>query len=203
MSQYPAAIRRCQHIKANGTQCGSPALRDEKCCYFHTQWRRQSRDINMNFHVRGTITLPTLEDANSIQVGLAEVMRLLVTNQIDHRTAALLLRALRTASTNLKHTTFEPDPTQVVIDPESVERRPIGATAWSKVEGREFDEAKKDDMKEEQANVKKDDAEPKDGKAEEFRADLQRLIDGVERDPGFLGGPAGNPEVKQCEEREN
>jgi hypothetical protein len=52
----------------------------------------------MNFHERGTITLPTLEDANSIQVGLAEVMRLLVTNQIDHRTAALMLYALQTAS---------------------------------------------------------------------------------------------------------
>ena len=197
MSQYPATIRRCQHIKVNGTQCGSPALREEKCCYFHTQWRRQSRDINMNFHERGTITLPTLEDANSIQVGLAEVMRLLVTNQIDHRTASLLLRALRTASANLKHTSFEPDPTQVVIDPECVERRPIGATAWSKVEGREYDEAKKDDMKVEQADVKKDEMSKE---AQEFMADLQRLTDGVERDPAFLDRPATNSEAKPNEE---
>jgi hypothetical protein len=87
-----------------------------------------------------TITLPTLEDANSIQVGLAEVMRFVVTRQIDHRTAALLLHALRTASINLKHTSFEPEQsTHVVIDPESVERRPLGATAWSKVDGCEYD----------------------------------------------------------------
>jgi len=80
MPSYPVSVRRCQYIKANGTQCGSPALRDEKYCHFHMQWSLQNREINMNFNVRGTITLPTLEDANSIQVGLAEVMRLLVTN---------------------------------------------------------------------------------------------------------------------------
>jgi hypothetical protein len=26
MPSYPPTIRRCQHIKVNGTQCGSPAL---------------------------------------------------------------------------------------------------------------------------------------------------------------------------------
>ncbi|MGD0792971.1 MAG: hypothetical protein ABR920_14490 [Terriglobales bacterium] len=141
MPSYPVSIRRCQHIKVNGTQCGSPALRDEKYCHFHMQWSQKNMEINMNFHERGTITLPTLEDANSIQVGLAEVMRLLVTNQIDHRTAALLLHALRTASVNIKHASFEPElPTLVVIDRECVERRPIGATAWSTVAGREYDD---------------------------------------------------------------
>jgi hypothetical protein len=189
MPSYPLSIRRCQHIKVNGTQCGSPALRDEKYCHFHVQCNRKNMNINMNFHERGTITLPTLEDANSIQVGLAEVMRLLVTNQIDHRTAALLLRALRTASSNLKHTSFEPEPTQVVIDQECVERRPIGATAWSTVAGREYDDVEKDD-------VEKDELEKEDGECE---ADLRRLMDGVARDPGFLDRRAGDLGGKQKE----
>jgi hypothetical protein len=105
-------------------------------------------DVNMNFHERGTITLPTLEDANSVQVGLAELLRLLATNQIDHRTAALMLYALQTASSNVKRTSFEPEPTWVVIDQECVERRPIGASAWSKVAGREYDELTEDDLTE-------------------------------------------------------
>jgi len=144
-------------------------------------------DVNMNFNVRGTITLPTLEDANSIQVGLAEVMRLLVTNQIDHRTAALLLRALRTASANLKHTSFEPEPTHVVIDRECVERRPLGATAWSTVEGREYDDVEKDE-------VKKDDVQKSElsKEAREFEGDLRRLINGVALDPGFLDRRVGD-----------
>lgn len=200
MSLYPATIRRCQHIKVNGIQCGSPALRDEKCCYFHVQWRRQSRDINMNFHVRGTITLPTLEDANSIQVGLAEVMRLVVTNQIDHRAASFLLSALRTAAANLKHTSFEPEPTQVVIDQECVEHRPIGATAWSKIEGREYDEVKKDQGKMEQTNLNKHEMKDEMSKeTQEFVADLQRPADGVERDPAFPDRPGANSEAKQNE----
>ena len=28
-------IRRCQHIRVHGAQCGSPALREEKYCYHH------------------------------------------------------------------------------------------------------------------------------------------------------------------------
>jgi hypothetical protein len=146
MSLYPENIRRCQYIKVNGTQCGSPALREEKYCYFHKQWSLKNREINMNFNVWGTVTLPTLEDANSIQVGLSEVMRLLVTNQIDHRTASLPLYALQTAAANQKHLSFEPEPTRVVIDSESVERRPIGATAWSKIEGREYDDLESQDV---------------------------------------------------------
>ncbi|MGD0791005.1 MAG: hypothetical protein ABR920_04470 [Terriglobales bacterium] len=106
----------------------------------------------MNLNVRGTISLPTLEDANSVQVGLAEMLRLLATNQIDHRTAALMLYALQTASVNVKRTSFEPEPTRVVIDRECVERRPIGATAWSTVAGREYDDLTEEKDGEEQTD---------------------------------------------------
>src|SRR6202158_503276 len=143
MSSYPAKIRRCQHIKVNGTQCGSPALREEKYCYFHMRWRGGSRFAEA-LQKREISGLPILEDANSIQVGLAEVMFQLATQEIDHRTAALMLYALQTASTNLRMTSFEPEPTRVVIDQECVERRPLGASAWSKVEGREYDDLTED-----------------------------------------------------------
>jgi hypothetical protein len=69
------------------------------------------------------MTLPSLEDANSIQVALAEMFRLLATQQIDHKSAALMLYALQTASANLRMTSFEPQPTTVVIDQECVGRR--------------------------------------------------------------------------------
>ena len=146
---YTSKIRRCQHIKVNGTQCRSPALRDQQCCYFHTRWRHMNTNILAHGNETGPVTLPTLEDANSIQVGLAEVMRLLVTSLIDHRTAALLLQALRTAALNVKLTTLEPTlPTTVVVDQECVDRRPIGATAWSKVAGRDFDDVADQGQKE-------------------------------------------------------
>ncbi len=71
---------------------------------------------------RWKITLPTLEDANSIQLGLVRVMELLARQQIDHRTGTLLLYALQTASANLNRTSFAPDAAQVVIDPECLEQ---------------------------------------------------------------------------------
>jgi hypothetical protein len=141
MSLYPESVARCQHIKVNGRQCGSPALRNEKYCYFHMRWALKSMEINESHQrERWNATLALPEDADSIQMGLGEVIRLMMTRRVDHRTAALTLYALQTASANLKRTSFEPEPTQVVIDPECVGQRPIGATAWSAVEGREYDE---------------------------------------------------------------
>jgi len=197
MPSYPISIRRCHHIKVNGIQCGSPALCDQKYCYYHLQCHQKNMEINMNLHDRGTIdrgtiTLPTLEDANSIQVGLAEVMRLLVTNQIDHRTASLLLHALRTASVNIRRVSFEPEPTHVVIDRECVERRPIGSTAWSTVEGREYDQVHNDDDDNDEAENDKPVNE--DG---ECGADVMRLIDLAVADPEYLEKRANDLRAKQ------
>jgi len=140
MSLYPSHIARCQHIKVNGTQCGSPSLRETKYCYYHIRYHWPELDA-LEDKVEWFKPLPTLEDANSIQVSLAKVMEQLVTEEIDHKTAALWLYALQIASMNLKRTSLEPAlPTQVIIDRESVAQRPIGASAWSRVQGREYDD---------------------------------------------------------------
>jgi len=140
MSLYPVTVKRCQHIKVNGTQCGSPALRDSTHCYYHIRYHWPELEALPNNHQLHT-PLPTLEDANSIQVALAKVIERLILLEIDHKTAALMLYALQTASMNLKRTSLEPAlPTQVVIDRESVANRPLGASAWSRVEGREYDD---------------------------------------------------------------
>lgn len=153
MSLYPDTIARCQHLKVNGTQCGSPALRNHRFCYFHKEWRQKRLQINTNIRrERAAVTLPVLEDANSIQVALMQVMRLLITQQIERQTAGLLLYALQTASVNLARTSFEPElPTRVVIDRASVARRLIGATAWSMVKDREYD-----DLDENKGDVEQD-----------------------------------------------
>jgi hypothetical protein len=70
---YP---NRCQHIKVNGTQCGSPALRRHQFCYFHHAWRqtRQAPQASAaSQHQALTAALPLLEDANSIQGALMQV----------------------------------------------------------------------------------------------------------------------------------
>ena len=125
MSTYPS---RCQHLKTNGTQCGSPALRRNRFCYFHKRYQDERIRVSADRRRHGTATffLPVLEDANSIQMSLMQIMRLLLIGQIEHKTASLLLYALQTASTNLRLTRFEPWMHDVILDP-----RDAGDTALS------------------------------------------------------------------------
>jgi hypothetical protein len=99
------------------------------------------------------------------------MLRLLASNRIDHKAAALMLYALQTAASNVKFTSFEPEPTLVVIDRESVEQRPIGASAWSAVEGREYDELVDHNAAPEHASKEKEeDDEPQDEASVKWRA---------------------------------
>jgi hypothetical protein len=138
-------VPRCQYIKTNGVQCGSPALRAERHCFFHHQHRRRAHQFNLYEPEKSALNLPALEDANSIQVVLTEVIRLILTRYIDSKSASLLLRALRLAAANVKFTNLEPrQKTHIVIDPDSVEHRPLGATAWSETEGQAYDNSNDD-----------------------------------------------------------
>jgi len=143
---YPPTIARCQHIKVNGVQCGSPALKNRKLCHFHQRWQQGRIQLNANRARRSrySLDLPILEDANSIQVALMQGLRLLLTNQVDHKTAALLFYALQTASTNLSRTTLEPRPQQVVIDPRSIRDTSLGDDAWYKEEFTEDEQEEKE-----------------------------------------------------------
>src|SRR5713226_7143918 len=147
---YPPTIARCQHLKVNGVQCGSPALKNRKLCHFHQRWQQGRIQLNANRSRRSrySLDLPILEDANSIQVALMQGMRLLLTNQVDHRTAALLFYALQTASSNLSRTTFEPRPQQVVIDPSSISDTSLGDDAWYKEEFTENDQEEEENNEE-------------------------------------------------------
>src|SRR6266478_1753622 len=147
---YPPSIARCQHVKVNGVQCGSPALKNRKLCHFHQRWQQGRIQLNANRSRRSrySLDLPILEDANSIQVALMQGMRLLLTNQVDHRTAALLFYALQTASSNLSRTTFEPRPQQVVIDPSSIADTSLGDDAWYKEEFTNDNDEDKNDQEE-------------------------------------------------------
>lgn len=99
-------IPRCQHIKADGVQCKSLAMRGRSFCYFHAEMRdRARRRAKTAKPDRG---FPVLEDANSIQVALMQTIDDLRHKRIDRGEASLILYALQTASMNLRRTNFEP-----------------------------------------------------------------------------------------------
>src|SRR5258708_38557254 len=80
---------RCVHIKPDGVQCGSPALNDCAYCYAHARLAMR--------HPRN-LSLPLLEDANSVQSAIMEVMRAPLDGELDRRTAGLLRDGLQMAS---------------------------------------------------------------------------------------------------------
>src|SRR5882724_12109008 len=117
---YSPNIPRCQHIKVNGIQCGSPALRGDRFCYFHKRWHEHHITIAeaKSLKVRPSIDVPVLEDANSVQVALMQVIQLLLSGQIDHKTAGLALYGLQISSYNIRNTRLAPvNKHSMVINP--------------------------------------------------------------------------------------
>jgi len=101
---------QCDHVKANGEFCGSPALRGRNYCYFHLthigrRLRAQRAQAKAGKPTPESniveLQLPPLEDANSIQVALMQVIDALLHNRLDSKRAGLVLYALQTAAHNL------------------------------------------------------------------------------------------------------
>jgi hypothetical protein len=124
-------VPRCQHVKVNGTQCGSPALRRRRLCYFHERIRQEQSKIAADGSAQRRFDLPLLEDANSVQVALMKVIQMLGSGGMDHKTAGLILYALQTASVNLRNAEFEvAEATDVVIDRDTVNATSINGPQW-------------------------------------------------------------------------
>lgn len=100
---YPTGVARCQHIKVSGMQCNLAALKNQRLCYFHRKTQQRHNQIHANRARRSRLAfqLPLLEDLDAIQVAIMQVMHLLLSSQIEHKTAGLLLYALQTASSNM------------------------------------------------------------------------------------------------------
>src|SRR3954451_3198848 len=102
--------KTCTHIKVSGVRCGSPSLRGEQFCYYHQRMHcgvrtpRQSR-----LH-----PLACIEDKESIQSALMEVMNALLRNTIDMKRATLILRALHIAVKNAGRAGFKAHPSSMV-----------------------------------------------------------------------------------------
>ena len=134
MGSYPIEIRRCRHIRTNGTQCGSPALKEKEFCYYHVQNQPRAVELYVDGdrYPDSEFMLPVFEDAHSIQTALRQVIQLLFEHRIHRKDAGLMLYALQIASGNLKRMEAErAKPTQVVVDPAQVGETPLGMTPWS------------------------------------------------------------------------
>jgi hypothetical protein len=154
-------VPRCQHIKMNGTQCGSPALRWRRLCFFHDRIKRERAKIAADMTAQRRFDLPLLEDANSVQVSLMKVIQMLGSGRMDHRTAGLMLYALQTASINLRNADFEAkNATHVVIDRDDVHRTSLGGPQWFEQDFEDpSEEAENEENKADEAENEVEDAD--------------------------------------------
>src|SRR5438270_12644848 len=113
--------KTCTHIKISGIRCGSPSLRGQQFCYYHQRMHRGVRTPpESSLH-----PLACIEDRESIQAALAEVINALLRNTIDMKRAALILRALHIAVKNDARASARASAREMVKDiPEYDEKAP-------------------------------------------------------------------------------
>src|SRR5579862_1412961 len=104
--------KTCTHIKVTGVRCGSVALRGEQFCYFH---QHAHRGVKTPPHSR-LHPIAILEDEESIQSSLMEVINALLRNTIDLKRAELILRALHIAVKNARRVKFPTDTVKEIPD---------------------------------------------------------------------------------------
>jgi hypothetical protein len=96
-------VRKCTHIKVTGQQCGSPALRGEFFCYFHTRViKGVQQRVDMQLH-----SMALLENCEAIQLSIMHVVDGLLKGTLDATRARLIIQALRIAARNAKNVRFD------------------------------------------------------------------------------------------------
>ena len=128
MNATAAIIPLCRHLKTNGRQCQSPALRGGPLCFFHAKlqdahrrppvveplysgWQEQAIEMegdpegdlltmNRVYPKQDEIQFPPLEDAESVQLATSMLFQAIAAGQIYFKRAKLLLDTLKIASIN-------------------------------------------------------------------------------------------------------
>src|SRR5438552_2316999 len=90
----PPNIPRCEHIHLTGMRCGSPALRGQSHCYYHTEVCRERPVTAAN--------IPALDHALNIQQTTRDLMTQIIAGHLDTKRCGLLLYALQIASSNMR-----------------------------------------------------------------------------------------------------
>lgn len=97
---------RCRWVRQDGTSCGSPQMKKHIYCFAHRQMM-EARAL--------ALSLPALEDANAIQIGIMRIQKALIEGTISTKTAGLLLYSMQLALQNVGQVTFGQVKTQEVV----------------------------------------------------------------------------------------
>jgi hypothetical protein len=88
---------RCQHIYLDGSGCGSPRVRGRKLCHIHERLEEAKT---------ATLDLGTMEDPDSIQVGIKRLQGAIIEGKLNHRQITQLAYTLQLAAWNVTRTSM-------------------------------------------------------------------------------------------------
>jgi hypothetical protein len=104
----------CRHIKTNGLRCCGAALAESPFCYFHRRLHQRHVPYRFTTVTRGYllpgqhIELGPLEDPESVQLAISQVVNALATGALEPKRAACLLYGLQLASSNARNLELQP-----------------------------------------------------------------------------------------------
>ena len=96
-------VPECRHIKTSGGKCGSPALRGQPYCYFHSRLKERAAQPRCYPGTPLSKELSNLEDRGAIQHAITHVAMAVADRHINTKEAGLILYALQIASGNAKN----------------------------------------------------------------------------------------------------
>jgi len=101
----------CEHILPGGKRCGSPALRDERFCFYHNNVRQLVPPVNFMMYLRDPqpernpnyqYEMPYIEDPESLQIAFSQLIHAVTEGHVTSETGWLLLSALHGTARNLR-----------------------------------------------------------------------------------------------------
>jgi len=106
----PMDVPLCQHVKPDGSRCGTPAIRNHKYCYHHTTVRKLVPKTTVHGLLTSGTTgepyvafeLPFLETPEAIQIGFMQLIHGVGTGLMEPKRARMILSALYGAAANLR-----------------------------------------------------------------------------------------------------
>ena len=88
---------RCQHIHANGEQCGAPKVRGKKLCHMHERMEQTKAE---------RLDLGPMEDPDSIQMGIQKLQAAIIDGKLDAKQIGQLAYTIQLAAWNVMRTSM-------------------------------------------------------------------------------------------------
>ncbi len=88
---------RCQHIHANGEQCGAPRVRGKRLCHMHERMEQTKAE---------RLDLGPMEDPDSIQMGIQKLQAVIIDGKLDAKQVGQLAYTIQLAAWNVMRTSM-------------------------------------------------------------------------------------------------